>query len=152
MTRNFRGCARHFENVHFAQPAPPPSVDPPSAAIPPISRGSASLPMHQTSQRVDFCFECSLDRPIVTAFFTVTLREESPHLVPSLAASPLPPPVKKFSKSLDLPADIAHPSEDMERKLEAAAEKEGVLKGVMDNNRDEYWCRVVEEPLSPAHD
>ena len=67
-------------------------------------------------------------------------------------ASPLAPPVKQFSKSSDLPADIAHPSKDMERKLEAVADKEGVLKGVMDDSRDEYWCRVVEEPPSLAHD
>ena len=159
-TRSQRGRACHLGNFRVAQTTPPPYVDPPRP-ISPASHASDSHALHQSSHRVEFHFEFSFNQPIVTTFVTVTLREEMPSLIspprPSPIPSPLGPnpvldvniPVRPVAPSGPALSDLG--KQPMQVDVDITS-KDGEQKEDVEDPEDEYWCRIVEEPPSPAHE
>lgn len=82
--RSFPPGSSHF--VPTSQPPPP--VSQPAS---PASNFPTNPALRHSSQRAEFCFNCSLNKPVLTAFITVTICEESP--IPAPAPVPRPTPI-----------------------------------------------------------
>lgn len=97
-------------------------------------------------------FKCSLDRPVITYFVTVTFREELVSHIPSLVRCPHPTPVKNEALNPEALVGIAHSDQGKEHMQVDVVNKDSAPNEDNEDRRDEYWCRIVEEPPSPAHD
>ena len=153
-----RGRTYHPGGTLFAQPMwHPPSSPPPPASL--VIHALASPTLCQTSQRAEFCFNCSLDKPVLTAFVTVTVREEFsssalapvPSFAPTLPG-PQPSPTKNEDSNLVAPIGIGHCKIGKDNMQVDIISKDSVPKKDNEDGEDEYLCRIVEEPPSPAHE
>ena len=153
--------------------APPLSMPLPRApAVPPMSspplHASASPPrpgshfIRQSTQRAELRFDCTFNRPSITALITITLREETtlppaPPLDPLQTPSvpvfepPSGPEPGPFEHSLGVPiAPVPAPSGPSHLQMDAGLSGEDDDKIAEAELEEQYGCRIVEE--QPASD
>ena len=133
-----------FAQDHQPSSHPPSDIPPPACTGP---RPSGSHILRQTSQRAELRFDCAFDQPTITAYITITLREESTLQPPPLHA---PPPI---STDLNTPlaSDIPIPGQvplQVEANLSGT---DGVHMEATEDAEEQYGCRIEEEQPSPTH-
>ena len=149
----------------------PPSVHPPSpfvfsqappvcpSAAPSVPHPHSSSSLRQSSQRVDFTFDCLFERSVLKAHVMVTVCEEYYRMVPPPSAMPSPsvtfhgpiapsPAPAKFAKDtlaqLNFVSNVSMQVQNMEgvdKDKVAPSDDEG-------GSSDEFEFRIVEEPPS----
>ena len=93
-----------------------------------------------------------MDRPVITTYITVTLREEAAGFNPPAAPAPQSPPDKDAAKDTRAPLEMERADKHQEQVKEAAGKATCATTEDEDGSSDEYRCRVVEELPSPAND
>ena len=178
VSQNKRGSARPPNSTHATQSSLFPSAGP-TNPVHPGPRAPDKPFFRQTSQRSELHFDCSYNRPSITVFVTVSLREEI-SCSPAPLPNPIPPPTG-LSHALDeytstqpfgIPGPTSpdlgiHPlqvaidskSKEAEQKAEAgnpslqvtidSKRKEEGQGGDVVEPDNEYACRIVEELPSP---
>jgi len=100
-----------------------------------------------SSQRVEFNFVCSSERPILTAYIIVSLQEEKASSVQPTQVQPTPQPSSAHDRPAhDTPLQVHwHAGKAKELAFDAP-----VTTDEDDSSGVELWCRIVEEPLPSA--
>ena len=91
-----RGRGHTRGAVDVAPPSPPLAHEPSRSSPPPVSHSLAHPTIRKTSQRAELRFDCISNSSILTAYLTVTLREEIPNHASPRSITPLSPPVSGF--------------------------------------------------------
>ena len=142
--------------------------DSPSRLSTPASLPSSSHSIRQTTQRAELRFDSVFNRPSITAYITITLREDAYHNSPAWpdsAPSPfIPHPStvdpRPTSASTPLerppePVGLANPpSGPSSMQVKAGAERnaEDPNSSTEEEDPDEkFSCPIVEELPSPTH-
>ena len=123
---------------------PPPTCESPRVAPRPLRPS-----IRQTSQCAELRFDCTSCNATLTAFITVTLREEVPNIAPPCSATPLSPPSSSFPCAA--PATSVPPSQHEYSLAMGRTGRGRALSEGQEDRSDAYACRIIEEPPSPIH-
>ena len=93
-----------------------------------------------------------MDRPVITTYIIVTLREEAAGFNPLAALAPQSPPEKDAAKDTWEMLEMECADKHQEQVKEATGKATCATTEDEDGSGDKYRCSVVEEPPSPAND
>lgn len=144
-------------HTHGNHPSAPPLAAPPSPSFS-VPHHSGNHILRQTSQRAKLRFDSAFNRPTITAYITITLREESTFYSPPVSEptpsplDPIPNPAAIPTVGPSDPLVTASPSlEHLHMQVEANLSGRDGAQSADEDPEEQYGCRIEEEPPAPTH-